>query len=339
MLILPANTGLKTYKTRLKTMKKLLNLALLTFFLSGAYAQQDPQYSFNMFNHMAVNPGFAGANGGICVKGIYHNQWMGFENSPSTIVFSGDMALDNINSGVGLNLLKDDNGFNSNFYLNGNYAYRLKVGDDGDLGIGLGIGMLQNAISADWTTPDMLNNPNGSADDDPLVPKQETHIAFDASLGVFYKTTFDKYNKMYAGVSITHLTQPKITTDEGAEGNFFPRTYYFTGGYQYTLPGGLIELRPSVFVKTDFVAAQTSINMMAVYNQTFWGGLSYRLSNDIAIMAGMTMKNNLSFGLSYDITHLGNELGSAGSLGVMLKYCFSLSGSKGRTSYKSVRFL
>ncbi len=320
-------------------MKKLLNLALLTFLLTTAYGQQDPQYSFNMFNHLAVNPGFAGANGGICVKGIYHNQWMGFDKSPATMVFSGDMALDNINSGVGLNILKDDNGFNSNFYLNGNYAYRLKIGDDGDLGLGLGIGMLQNSISGEWKTPDMLNNPNGSADDDPLVPKQEAHISFDANLGVFYHTTFDKYNEMYAGVSITHLTQPKFTTDAGAEGNYFPRTYYFTGGYYYTLPNGLIQLRPSVFVKTDFVAAQTSINLTALYNQMFWGGMTYRFDNDIAIMAGATLKNNISFGVSYEITSFGNDLGSVGSLGVMLKYCFSLSSSKGRTSYKSVRFL
>ncbi len=320
-------------------MKKLLNLALLTFLLTAAYGQQAPQYSFNMFNHLAVNPGFAGANGGICAKGIYHNQWMGFENSPTTMVFSGDMALDNINSGVGLNVIKDDNGFNSNFYLNGNYAYRLKIGDDGDLGIGLSLGMLQNAISADWTTPDMLNNPNGSADDDPLVPKQETHISFDAGLGAFYHTTFDKYNEMYAGVSIAHLTQPTITSDAGAEGNYFPRTYYFTAGYYYTLPDGLIQLRPSVFVKTEFVTTQASVNLTALYNQMFWGGLTYRFNNDIAIIAGATLKNNLSFGVSYDITSLGNELGSMGSLGVMLKYCFSLSGTKGKTSYKSVRFL
>jgi len=264
---------------------------------------------------------------------------MGFENSPTTMVFSGDMAMDNISSGVGLNILQDNNGYNSNLYLNGNYAYRLKVGDDGDLGIGLGIGLLQNKISGDWKTPDMLNSPNAGPNDDPIVPKQESHMNFDANIGAFYHTTFDKYNEMYAGLSMTHLTQPKFTTDAGAEGNYFPRTMYFTAGYYYTLPDGLIQLRPSLFVKSDFVATQTSINLTAMYNQMFWGGLTYRFDNDIAIMAGATLKNNITFGISYDITSLGNELGSMGSLGVMLKYCFSLSGSKGRTSYKSVRFL
>ena len=321
-------------------MKKVLNIVILTFLLTSAYGQQDPQYSFNMFNHMAVNPGFAGANGGICAKGISPNQWMGFENSPTTMVFSGDMAMQNINSGVGLNVIQDNNGYNNNLYLNGNYAYRLKIGSDGDLGIGIGIGLLQNKISGEWTTPDMLSNPNGSANDDPLVPKQESHMNFDANVGVFYHTTFDKYNEMYAGLSMTHLTEPKFATDAGGEGNYFPRTMYFTAGYYYTLPGGLIQLRPSVFVKSELVTAQVDVNLIAMYNQMFWGGLTYRISgSDIAIMAGATLKNNISFGVSYDVTALGNELGSVGSLGVMLKYCFSLSGSKGRTSYKSVRFL
>lgn len=318
-------------------MKKLLNLALLTLLLSNVYGQQDPQYSFNMFNHLAVNPGFAGADGGICVRGIYNEQWLGFENNPSTMVFSGDMALKKYNSGVGLNILKDNIAYNNNFYLNANYAYRLKIGDDGDLGIGVGLGMLQNAISGEWKTPDMINNSNASPNDDPLVPKQETHMNFDANFGAFYHTTFDKYNEMYAGISITHLTEPKFTTDAGAKGNFFPRTYYFTGGYYYTLPNGLIQMRPSVFVKTDLVATQTSINLTALYNQMFWGGVTYRFNNDIAFMVGATLKNNISFGIAYALVM--NELGSSGSIDIMLKYCFSLSSSKGRTSYKSVRFL
>jgi type IX secretion system PorP/SprF family membrane protein len=319
-------------------MKKLLNLALIIFLVSTSYAQRDPQYSFNMFNHMAVNPGFAGASGGICARGIFHEQWIGFDDAPNTIVFSGDMALNNINSGVGLNILQDRSGYNKNLYLNGNYSYRLKIGDDGDLGIGLGLGLLQNAISGEWVTPDQLSNPNASHNDDGLIPQQESHIKFDANLGAFYHTTFDKYNEMYAGVSITHLTQPTFTTDAGGEGNYYPRTYYFTAGYYYTMPNGLIQLRPSVFLKTEFVSTQVSFNLTALYNQMFWAGITYRAANDLGLMVGATLQNNLSFGIAYDY-HMTNELQTVGSIDVMLKYCFSLTKKGGKTSYKSVRFL
>lgn len=38
-------------------------------------AQQDPQFSQNMYNHMTVNPGFAGERGNWAISGIYRNQW------------------------------------------------------------------------------------------------------------------------------------------------------------------------------------------------------------------------------------------------------------------------
>ncbi len=319
-------------------MKKLLNLVILMSLVGIGYAQQAPQYSFNMFNHLAVNPGFAGANGGICARGIVHEQWIGFEDAPNTMVLSADMEMKSINSGVGLNVLQDNSGYNKNFYFNGNYSYQLKVGDDGKLGLGLSVGLVQNSIGGEWVTPAQLNDPNASYNDDKLIPQQESHMNFDAGFGAFYSTTFDKYNQMYAGFSVTHLNQPKFVTDAGAEGNYLARTMYLSAGYYYTLPNGLIQLRPSIFLKSEFKTTQLDVNLTALYNQMFWAGLTYRGSGDLGIMVGATLRNNLSFGLAYDY-HLTNDLKTSGSIDVMLKYCFSLSKKGGKTSHKSVRFL
>ncbi len=302
------------------------------------YAQQAPQYSFNMFNHLAVNPGFAGANGGICARGIYHEQWLGFEDAPNTMVLAVDMDMKSINSGMGLNIIQDNSGYNKNLYLNANYAYHLKVGSKGNLGLGLSLGLVQNAIGGEWVTPDQLGNPNVSYSDDRLIPQQESHLVFDAGFGAFYSTTFDKYNQMYAGISMAHLTEPKFVTDGGGEGNYLGRVLYLSAGYYYTMPNGLIQLRPSIFLKSEFSTTQLDVNLTALYNQMFWAGVTYRGSGDLGIMVGLTLKNNLSFGLAYDY-HLANDLKTSGSIDAMLKYCFSLSKRGGRTSHKSVRFL
>lgn len=318
-------------------MKKLLNLTLLLVIVSSAFAQRDPQYSFNMFNHMAINPGFAGISGGICARGIYHEQWIGFESAPTTMVLSADMELKSFSSGVGINVIKDNEGFNRNLYFNANYAYHLKVGDKGKLGIGVGLGLLQNSISGEWLGPDMLQDPNRTPDDDPSIPKQETHYNFDANMGLFYQTTFDKYNEMYAGLSVTHLTEPTMTADNSAKGNYFPRTYYLDAGYHYTMPNGVIQLRPSVLFKTEMVAMETSVNLTALYNQMFWAGVSYSTSNQIIVMAGATLKNNLSFGVAY--AYYMSEINTIGSLDVMVKYCFGIKKQTGKGSTRSVRFL
>ena len=62
------------------------NIIILTFF--SGFAQQDPQYSLNMLNHMTINPGYAGSQDAIEVNGLFRQQWMGFEGAPNTQVFN-----------------------------------------------------------------------------------------------------------------------------------------------------------------------------------------------------------------------------------------------------------
>ena len=79
-------------------------LVSLVFSGSLALAQQDPQFSQNMFAKLAVNPGFAGANDAICATLLYRNQWTGFGGEPKTMLFTGDLPLDLLHGGVGLSV-------------------------------------------------------------------------------------------------------------------------------------------------------------------------------------------------------------------------------------------
>ena len=82
-------------------------------------AQQDPQFSQNMFNHMTVNPAFAGQQNRWVVSGIYRNQWQGMEGAPETYALNVDGALriGKTNGGVGLNMLSDKLGLQTTLQL------------------------------------------------------------------------------------------------------------------------------------------------------------------------------------------------------------------------------
>ncbi len=56
-------------------------LFLVTIIGSGLFAQQEPQFTQNMFNRVFTNPGFAGLGDGICVTGLVRQQWAGFKDS------------------------------------------------------------------------------------------------------------------------------------------------------------------------------------------------------------------------------------------------------------------
>ena len=69
----------------------------------AAIAQQDPQFSFNRFTQLTVNPGFAGHDGLISGTILNRYQWDGIPGSPRTLVFSASGATNHfgLNSGVG----------------------------------------------------------------------------------------------------------------------------------------------------------------------------------------------------------------------------------------------
>jgi len=313
-------------------MRKILGIVMLLIVVNQAFSQQDPQMSLNSFNHLAVNPGFAGLNQAICVSAINRNQWMGFEGHPLTTTFAGHMSLNDINSGVGINLVQDKLGFNKDFHMNLAYSYHLAVGD-GLLGLGLGLGMIQKAFDAQE-----LESPSSLIDGsnvylDPAIPHSESKIVFDANFGAFYRA-----KNLYLGISSTHLTQPQLKYEDGLN-PFVRRHYYITAAYFWQLPDPQFEIRPSIFMKYDGATAQYDFNAIMIYNKQYWGGLTYRLKDAMTAMVGFNTQMDLGFGLAYDFTLSSLSKYENGSLEFMIRYCFKVQKTNNRNAYKSVRFL
>ena len=62
--------------------KNILIISILSLcFLGLLKSQQVPQFSQNMFNKLANNPGSAGSSDAINATLLHRSQWMGFEGS------------------------------------------------------------------------------------------------------------------------------------------------------------------------------------------------------------------------------------------------------------------
>jgi type IX secretion system PorP/SprF family membrane protein len=314
-------------------MKKLkitfLFLILLTQF---GYSQQDPLSSQYMFNTMSFNPGVAGVSGMICATALTRQQWVGFKGAPSSTSFTINAPVKpfNINSGVGLVIKSDNYGFDKDISLEGTYSYLMDLGQ-GKLGIGMMLGMLNKALSPSWVIPSGESHTPASGD--PLIPEnKESYVAFDASLGAYYQT--DKY---YAGLSVTHINQPKIKFSKGTP--YVSRHYYFTAGYTIQLPSPSFELIPSLFVFSDGKVLQAAINTLVRYNKKVWGGVSYRAGDAIIGMVGFELFNGIRIGYAYDFPMTDIRQSTSGSHEFMVNYCFDLRLGKSPMRYKSIRFL
>lgn len=305
----------------------LLAICMLLITLT-AQAQQEVQVSHNMFNQLAVNPGFAGANGEICATLIGRRQWMGFPGAPETDIFSVDGYIKRFSSGLGLTIWKDKLGVEGNIEAKISYAYRLKL-QNGSLGFGPSVSFINKTLNFGKLSPI-------SAGDQLLTPgSNQKNMIIDVGFGAHYKA-----EKLEFGLATTQLIQSKANFETAANFNL-KRHYFINAGYKYDLSGMPLRLNPSVYIKTDAASVQFDINCLAIYNQKYWGGLTYRQTDALAILLGAQpfSKKGLSpikLGIAYDVT---TSKIKKGSVEAMLGYCFKIEIEREVETYRNVRFL
>lgn len=318
-----------------RRMKKNISFLFLVFiFKLAAVGQQDPQYTNNMFYKLGVNPGYAGAEDAINGLILNRYQWAGFEGAPKTLVFSFDAATNLFGAlgGLGLNIVSDQLGFEKNTQVNVNYAYKTPL-RTGNLGIGLSLGVVNKSVNGEWEIPEDNYGIYTQPGSDPAIPQGEvSQLAFDVGFGLYLSN-----KDYYLGASVTHLNQPEIKFDENVT-TYLARHYYFSGGYNITMSDPLFELRPSFLFKSDLAGWQLDLNANLVFDDRFWGGLSYRVQDAVALLVGLEMENGLRFGYSFDLVTSSIRHYGFASHELFVSYSLDLEKSRNQ-KYKSIRFL
>jgi type IX secretion system PorP/SprF family membrane protein len=305
-------------------MKKIIILIIAVISVITVSAQQDPQFTQNMFNKLANNPGFAGSRGVIATSILHRSQWMGFSDdgaAASTQNFSVDAELPFLYGGVGLNVVKDNIAEFSNLGLQASYAYRTELGV-GQIGMGMSIGMYQSGLNGGAL--------KSAQSGDPVIPTGEVKgSSLDIGAGIYYNT-----QDVYIGLSSAHMTEPTVEWSDGQNFNL-TRHYFLIAGYYHEL-SSLLSLNPSIYLKSDGATSQLDINTNLIYNNKMWGGVSYRLDEGISLLAGMNVNEDLRFGLAYDVTMMN---AMTNSIEFMLGYNFKIKTNKAISKYKNPRFL
>ncbi len=316
---------------------KYLRLIFCVIFLCSSAvvvkAQQDPQFTHNMFNHAFVNPGSYGLSDAISVTGLFREQWLGLKDdnnikvAPETFLLTGDAPVRFLRGGIGVGIAQDKEAYTKNMLVKLGYAYHLNLGN-GKLGIGVNANFNNKSIDKEKLNPVDESDPV-------LMGLSSTGVMIsDISAGLFLKKP-----RFYVALSSTQLleTQKSPGTADGVAYFKNRRHYYLTGGHDIILPAfqGYV-FTPSVFIKSDGNIIQTDINLMAKYNNKVWGGLTYRLNDAVALLVGMAYKD-VEIGYSYDIPT--SRIAATGSHEIMVRYRFKLEKEKTRSGYRNTRYL
>ena len=313
-------------------MRKLLLAAGLSASLFS-FAQQDPQFSQNMFIKLPINPGYAGTNQALCATAVYRTQWVGFPGAPKTILFSADMPVLAVHGGVGLTIVNDKLG-NFNFmHARGTYSYHKTIGATGLLGIGLEIGILQSSVLYNWLAPDGTTGDQDLAIPDAKVGK----MTYDLGLGAYYTN-----GPLFVGLSSAHLPG-KAESLKAPEFNYqLARHYYVIAGYDFALTPTL-DLRPSVHVKTDAAVTTFDANINLLWNKMIWGGVSYRLQDAIVPHIGFAWspnaKSTLKIGYAYDLGTSDLKSHHNNTHEILVNYCIKWVKPPKISSHQNPRFM
>ena len=309
-------------------MNKYLSVLVFISAFLVSNAQQDYQITHYMFDNISFNPGYAGMNNNICGTILGRQQWAGFEGSPTTGILNVHAPVEMVRGGIGLTYVNDQLGFEKNNIARLNYSYHLGIGA-GQLGIGASLGILQKSIEAIWQTP----SGNPWQQDQSISGEQMSGVVPDFNLGVFYKT-----NELYLGISTTHIGGLQMNNLNVQNVHH----YWITAGYNYDITPD-IKLRPSLLIKSDASSTIMDINVNALYQNKFWGGITWRVGDEVAPMLGYQHSlgdgSSLRIGYAYGVTTSEIATYSSGSHDIMLNYCFSLAKPPTIEKSKNPRFL
>jgi len=323
-------------------MKK--SLTIIAFSITGlvSFAQQDAQFSMNMFNRLSVNPGYAGTNKALCATILYRDQWDKFPGAPKTGLLSVDYG--NIaHGGIGFTIDQDQLGFDKTLKAKLAYSFHLPLGPEGVLGIGLDAGMINKSMKGNFIAPDGTSTDFGGGTDNAIPWSGTSATTYDVGFGLYYTN-----NKLYVGLSSLHLPQQTLskakgTTTPGVQTTDYDftyevaRHYYVMAGYKFQL-GNEFDLTPSILTKSDASSTQLDFNLLARWHQMVFVGASYRLTDAIPVMVGMEWKG-FKLGYAYDITLSALKSHNSGTHELMLGYCKKFTKPERKQGHMNVRFL
>lgn len=323
-------------------MKKTLTvIAMLLLLGSAGYAQQDPMFTKYMFNSLIFNPAYAGSKDYMSVGILHRTQWINFEGAPTTQSLTLHTPLKNERVGVGFSIINDRIGPTTSFGANFSYAYRIPVGENSKLAIGVQAG-IEN-YRADFSQLNLETGVDNSFNQMPNLWNPN----FGGGI-YFYNRRF------YAGLSSPHIVEYDLAPDSvTATTAIYARNYrhfYFSMGGAIPLKGDNLIFKPSLLVKNvgidkklasdpafQNIGAPTEfdIDFSLLFQQTFWIGASFRAglqsfgsnaktSYDSAdIWFSWNMPNGLRIGGAFDYPLTEINTVTAGSFEVMLGYEFN----------------
>jgi type IX secretion system PorP/SprF family membrane protein len=276
-------------------MKTFLLFAVCILGLHGiSNAQIDPLYAQYLNNPLLINPAYSGLNNNLNAGVTYRKQWAGFDGSPTTFNVNAHTSLFDNKMGVGLIVLKDIAGVNSNTEVHGTYAYRLDL-DQKFFSFGLQAGFISFKGNNNELNPYDANDPAFTENQNITKP----------SFGAGAILHSERY---FFGLSVPRMLKSKMTISD-IETELYSQHFYLMGAYIFYI-NEHIRLKPSVLLKSvKGSPLSADVNFALNFEEKYTAGIYTRNLNAYGLMAQIKFASAYRFGYAFEVP-AGNSVGA-----------------------------
>lgn len=283
----------------------ILTLSLMICHLASM-AQNDVHFSQYMFNESIFNPAAIEISNTINASLVARQQWIGFDNAPSSQALNANTYVQDLFGGVGVNFIYDRLGYESFLTTRAYYAFPVQVGVLSSLTFGLGAGIVNRTLDGTRLHYDDMTDPNGYYD-------RENFLRPDFNFGTEYVDP-----NLTVGFAVTHLHR----SVKGSYSDYAPRHYYLYAKYLFEDVFPDVDLQPYLLFKSSWFLTQFDLNLIGYYDNMLWGGFSYRLGDAVSAMVGYLITPEIRVGYAYDYA-VGTSRGyNGGSHELMISTTF-----------------
>lgn len=316
----------------------MLTLAANSF---QATAQIDAQLTHYWALPSYYNPSSIGNVDFVHITAGSRLQWIGVKHAPMDFFAMADMPFKFLNKrwGTGVLLQQENVGLFSTQTIAAQIAWKKKM-MGGWLSVGAQVGLINQTFKAEQGYIVMPENDEAHTSADDAIPKGVVNgKAFDVAAGVTFT-----HKWFWVAISGTHLTAPTINMKAGEnEEDLYQfdtgRNFYLMAGSNIPIENTLIEIQPSVMVKTDTKFWQYEATARFRYNKFLSAGVAYRHQDAVSALIGAEFKN-VFIGYAYDFPISSMNKATHGSHELILNYNVKLNlGEVNKNKHKSIRIM
>lgn len=268
-------------------MRIVFTLALFLSLISGVlHAQVDPLYSQYLNNPFLINPAYTGMNNYMNLMVGYRKQWAGFDGSPTTLSATGHTSLFDNRMGVGLIISQDKVGENTNTFIQGTYAYKVRFDNYRYISFGLQAGIMNfRSDNSELNIADPT---------DPLFNTNQNVIKPSFGAGAIFRT-----DNLFIGVSVPRILKASESFED-VTAALYTQHFYGFASYLFLL-SDRVKLKPAVLVRAvSGSPLSTDVNFQFNIDERYAVGALTRNFNTYGFLAQIKF-NEFRFGYVFEM--------------------------------------